>query len=184
MIAVIFAKKSQRLKDKHTMDICGEHLIDRVSRLILESNLFQKIILFTKNPLLSSKYCVTENDATEGVLIDSILYSIEKHKEFLAVGGDMPYIDKVLIDKIIKSYSGSAITCTAEGFYQPLFTIYTEKLYKPMKEYRNNGGESASRFLGTSGIQTLRVESEKLRSINYMSDLNEARKILCSKKND
>jgi molybdopterin-guanine dinucleotide biosynthesis protein A len=168
MKAIIFAKKSRRLRDKHTMDLCGEHLIDRVSRIILESHLFQEIILFTKDSLLASKYCITENDTTGGILIDSILYSIEEHTEFLAVGGDMPYIDIPVIAEIIRNYSGTPITSKSDGFYQPLFTVYNEKLYKSMKEYRNSGGESISRFLGISALKTLNFGSDKLRSINFI----------------
>jgi molybdopterin-guanine dinucleotide biosynthesis protein A len=181
MIAIIFAKKSQRLSDKHSMDLCGERIIDRVSRIILESHLLQEIILFTKDSSLSSKYCTTEDDTTDGILLDSILYCIGKYREFLAVGGDMPYIDITIIDEIVRNYSGTAITCKSDGFYQPLFTVYNKKLYKSMKEFRNSGGESMSRFLGISDLQILNFGSDKLRSINYMSDLNEARRTLCGK---
>ncbi|WMT51006.1 MAG: NTP transferase domain-containing protein [Ferroplasma sp.] len=179
MIAIVFAKKSQRLMGKHRMDLCGEPLIERVSRIILQSSLFDEIILFTKDPSVSSKYCRTEYDATGGILIDSILYCIEKYRRFLAVGGDMPYIDASLIRSIISNYHGEAIACISGGFYQPLFTIYTEKLYKSMKEYRNSGGESISRFLSISGIETIDVGGNQLQSINYISDLYEARRLLC-----
>lgn len=182
MIAIIFAKKSQRLRDKHSMDLCGEHLIDRVSRIILESHLLQEIILFTKDSSLSSKYCRTEDDTTDGILIDSILYCIGKYREFLAVGGDMPYIDDALINRIISNYAGNAIGYTSGGVYQPLFTIYTGKLYKPLIEYRNGGGESISRFLSNSGIETINADGDKLRSINHISDLDEARRTLCGSK--
>ncbi|MCL4453988.1 MAG: NTP transferase domain-containing protein [Candidatus Thermoplasmatota archaeon] len=180
MRAIIFAKKSQRLRDKHSMDLCGERLIDRVSRIISQSHLFEEIIIFTKDPSVSSKYCRTEYDATDGILIDSILYCIEKYRRFLAVGGDMPFIDVSLIRSIISNYHGDTIACTSGGFYQPLFTIYTEKLYKPMREYRNSGGESISRFLSTSGIESIDADGNKLGSINYISDLYEARKLLCN----
>ena len=180
MRAIIFAKKSQRLRDKHSMDLCGERLIDRVARIISQSHLFEEIILFTKDTSVSSKYSRTEYDATDGILIDSILYCIEKYGRFLAVGGDMPYIDVSLIRSIISNYHGDTIACTSGGFYQPLFTIYTEKLYKPMREYRNSGGESISRFLSISGIESIDADGNKLGSINYISDLYEARKLLCS----
>ncbi len=184
MIAIIFAKKSQRLVGKHNMDICGERLIERVSRIVIESHLFKETVLFTKDSSLISKYCRIEIDRTDGILIDSILYCLEKHKEFLAVGGDMPYIDYSLIDNIIKKYSGTPITYIAEGFYQPLFTVYNNKLYNPMNKYRAGGGESISEFLRTSAVETLNTGSEKLKSINYISDLEQARKILCANNTD
>ena len=40
-----------------------------------------------------AKIAVTEEDNTNGILFDSILYCLEKYQEFLAIGGDMPYID-------------------------------------------------------------------------------------------
>jgi molybdopterin-guanine dinucleotide biosynthesis protein A len=182
MIAIIFAKKSHRLTDKHSMDLCGERLIDRVSRTIVQSSLFRETILFTKDSSLCSKYGRTEHDTTGGILIDSIIYCIGKYQEFLAVGGDMPYIDDALINGLISNYAGNAIAYTSGGVYQPLFTIYTGKLHKPMMDYRNGGGESISRFLSNYGIETISADGDKLRSINHVSDLDEARKLLCGSK--
>ena len=72
MIAIIFAKNSQRLQNKHNMEICGEKMIDRISRTLSETGRFCNIILFTKNFSLKSNFAVTEEDNTNGILFDSI----------------------------------------------------------------------------------------------------------------
>ena len=43
---------------------------------------FNKIILFTRDYSLKSRYAVTDFDRTDGILIDSILYCIGKYHAF------------------------------------------------------------------------------------------------------
>jgi len=178
MIAIIFAKKSRRLENKHSMELCGEPMIDLISRKLLESGLFEKIILFTKDNSLNSKYATVEQDNTAGILIDSIIYCLEEYREFMAVGGDMPYIDRETISGIVNSYNGESIAYTSGGYSQPLFSIYSIDLYRALVKYRMKGGESISRFLKGSGIKLIEGNQEKLKSINTTKDLMEARKNL------
>lgn len=178
MIAIIFAKKSRRLENKHSMELCGEPMIDLISRKLLESGHFEKIILFTKDNSLKSKYAIIEPDNTAGILIDSIIHCLEEYGEFLAVGGDMPYIDQETIAGIINSYNGESIAYTSGGYCQPLFSIYSIDLYRALVKYRMKGGESISRFLNGSGVKLIEGNQEKLKSINTIKDLMEARKNL------
>jgi molybdopterin-guanine dinucleotide biosynthesis protein A len=160
------------------MKIGNEPMIDRVSRILLKSGAFKEIILFTKNFSLGSKYAVAEMDSTNGILIDSIIFCIQKYGEFLAVGGDMPYIDEKLIYRILDNYRGRGLTFISEGHYQPLFTIYNEGLYESLVEYRRGEGSSISAFMGQAKMDTIEDNTGRLRSVNNYEDLIEANKIL------
>lgn len=178
MIAIIFAKNSQRLQNKHNMEICGEKMIDRISRILSETGRFSNIILFTKNFSLKSKFAVTEEDNTDGILFDSILYCIERYHEFLAIGGDMPYIDKESIENILDNYKGNSMAYMSDNFYQPLFAIYSTDVEQPMLKYRKNGKGSIRKFMDEYSVSYLEGDQEKLKSINTEKDLIEARKNL------
>lgn len=176
MIAIIFAKESERLPNKHSMELCGETLVDRISRVLYESGYFNEIILFTKNLKLSISHGITVKDNTQGILIDSLIYCIEEYHEFLAVGGDMPFIDKELIKYIMENYSKKSVAYFANGYYQPLFAIYTSDIYENIKEYRMAGGESINRFMKEFNVPAINGDPEKLTSVNTMKDLIDARK--------
>ncbi|EQB73587.1 MAG: molybdopterin-guanine dinucleotide biosynthesis protein A [Ferroplasma sp. Type II] len=179
MIAILFAKESRRLKNKHSMELCGETMVDRIARILVESGYFENIILFTRDYSLKSRYAVTDFDRTDGILIDSILYCIGKYHEFLAVGGDMPYIDRDITGKIVNGYEKHSIAYDSEGFCQPLFAIYSMDIYEPLKEYRRAGGESISNFIRKSDMKCIVGLSGKLKSVNTVEDLMEAREKLC-----
>ena len=178
MIAIIFAKNSQRLQNKHNMEICREKMIDRISRILSETGRFSNIILFTKNFSLKSKFAVTEEDNTDGILFDSILYCIERYHEFLAIGGDMPYIDKESIENILDNYKGNSVAYMSDNFYQPLFAIYSTDVEQPMLKYRKNGKGSIRKFMNEYSMLYIEGDQEKLKSINTEKDLIEARKNL------
>ncbi len=178
MIAIIFAKKSRRLENKHSMELCGESMVDLISRVLLESGRFDKIILFTRDYSLKAKYATVEYDNTVGILIDSIIHCLEEYGEFLAVGGDMPYVDRETILGIMDNYNNGSIAYTAGGYCQPLFAIYSMDLYNGLVKYRKKGSESISRFLQGTGIKLIEGNPGKLKSINTMEDLMEAKKNL------
>jgi molybdopterin-guanine dinucleotide biosynthesis protein A len=179
MIAILFAKESRRLKNKHSMELCGETMIDRIARILLESGYFKNIILFTRNYSLKSRYAVTDFDRTEGILMDSIIYCIGKYHEFLAVGGDMPYIDRDITGKIVNRYEKHSIAFDSGGFCQPLFAIYSMDIYEPLKEYHRAGGESMSNFIRELNMRCIQGTPEKLKSVNTIEDLIDAREKLC-----
>jgi molybdopterin-guanine dinucleotide biosynthesis protein A len=178
MIAIIFAKESERLRNKHSMDLCGEKMVDRVSRILLESKYFDKIILFTRDFKLGISNGVTVHDNTHGILIDSLIYCIEQYHEFLAVGGDMPFIDNDLIKCLMENYRHRSIAYFNNGYYQPLFAIYTNDIYENIKKYRMSGGESINRFMKEFNVPAVDGMQKKLASVNTMADLVNARKQL------
>ena len=178
MIAIIFAKNSQRLQNKHNMEICGEKMVDRISGILSETGRFNNIILFTKNFSLRAKFAVTEEDNTDGILFDSIIYCLEKYHEFLAIGGDMPYIDTESIENILDNYKGNSLAYMSDNFYQPLFAIYSMNVEQPMLKYRKKGNGSIRKFMDEYHMPFIDGHQEKLRSINTVEDLIEARKRL------
>ncbi|MEM0139501.1 MAG: hypothetical protein QXZ44_02680 [Ferroplasma sp.] len=176
MIAVIFAKKSERLPDKHRMAICGRPMISYISEILFNSKLFSKIILFTKDAGLECKYCDKAIDATDGILIDSLIYCIENYKNFMAVGGDMPLIDRPMLYKLINSSNGNTLPASNYGYYEPLFAIYGTDIYESIKNYRLSGNESISKFFELDKLKALDMDTFKLKSVNTYSDLLFARK--------
>ncbi len=177
-MAVIFAKNSERLKNKHNMEVCGETMINRISRILYETKIFDSIILFTKNYSLECNNCNTVCDYTNGILIDSILYCIKTYNKFLAVGGDMPLIDYDIINKLIKSYNGKAIAYRNSNYYEPLFSIYNMSIYNNLKKYRDSGNGSISKFMSMYSINYVEINTLKLKSVNYYNDLLIVRKYL------
>ncbi|KJE50003.1 MULTISPECIES: molybdenum cofactor guanylyltransferase [Acidiplasma] len=171
MMAIIFAKKSERLKDKHNKIICNETMINRISRILYETGLFDKITLFTKNFSLQCKYCDVLYDHTNGVLINSILYCIKNFKEFFAVGGDMPLIDHDIIKELIDNYNKNTVSVLNHNYYEPLFSIYNYKIYDKMENYINSGGSSVKKFMELNNISYIKKDTIKLKSVNYYDDL-------------
>jgi len=178
MIAIIFAKNSERLKNKHNKIICNETMINRISRILYESKFFDRIILFTKNYSLKCDNCDIIYDNTDGILMDSILYCIKNYHEFMAVGGDMPLIDYEIINKLFKSYNKKTLTYKNNGYYETLFSIYNYDIYNDLNNYRISGNNSISKFMSLYKINYIEINTLKLKSVNYYDDLLMVRKYL------
>ena len=52
-------------------------------------------------------------------------------------------------------------------------------IYEPLKEYRRAGGESISNFIRESDMKCIEGLSGKLKSVNTIEDLMDAREKLC-----
>ncbi len=181
MIAIIFAKKRTRFEKKHSAMLCNETMINRISRILYESSFFTEIILYTKDSDLNSKYAETVIDASEGILINSILECVGKYHEFLAIGGDMPLIDYTLLKKIIEKYNKKPVTFKNSETYEPLFTLYKMKIYNELKEYVDNGYKSINKFIEKNDFDIIlenKGDERKLKSVNYFSDLINIRNFL------
>ncbi len=178
MIAVIFAKVSQRLPNKHMLNICGKPLILRVYEAALNSGLFEDVIIYSKNPNLNLNVKIIP-DNSQGVLIDAIESAIKIFGTIFALGGDMPFLDSEIIRKIHGNYQNNTVYgMNAESFPEPLLAIYQEGSYINIEKFKQTS-RSISAYLKQYGKAIpLKEDSWKARSINLAEDYNNALKIL------
>ncbi len=176
MKAVIFVKKSERLPGKHSLYICGKSMIQIVCDSLFNQEIFDEVIVLSKDPSIKCDKCTIIKDESNGVLIDSIIEAIRLYGEILAVGGDMPYIDVNLINKIMKFYSKTPISMKNEkGIIEPLFSIYNKSIMKDMENFARET-KSIFKFIEKNfRIIEAGEDSWKLDSINTIDDLIRAR---------
>jgi len=179
MMAIVFVKRSQRLPGKHNLNICGKKMIQMVCEILLDSKKFDEVIIYSKDILLKCDLCDIVNDYTKGVLIDSLIAAIDEYNNFLAVGGDMPFITSTLINLLLDEYVGKpAALISNEGIIEPLFAIYNKTIIKELKEYSSTS-KSIYPFVSRRFMLINAGDlSQSLKSINTYDDLGEARKIL------
>ncbi|AAT43878.1 molybdenum cofactor guanylyltransferase [Picrophilus oshimae] len=173
MISIIFAKKSERFPGKHHAMICGEEMIKRISRIINESMLFDKIILYTKDETLYSEYCDIVIDKSKGTLIDSLMSCLKEYSEFLAVGGDMPLLDYNILKYLMDNYTGRSLAVSSYGFIQPLLSIYNKSIINDLDKYILSGSKSIYKFIMKSNFKILNINTFKTMSVNTLNDLKE-----------
>jgi molybdopterin-guanine dinucleotide biosynthesis protein A len=178
--AVIFVKESVRLPGKHMLEICGEPMLARIYRVLKETGYFEEVVVYSKYRRLELKGLRIERDRTEGVLIDSIISAIENFGEFIAVGGDMPLIDKEVVSKLLDKYDGrpvAAVDCN--GILEPLFAIYNNRIYDNILEYSRNNRQIFPFLMKEFSLITMSEEqSAKLFNVNTEKDFEEAREVI------
>ncbi len=178
MIAVIFAKRSIRLPAKHHIMICGEEMIDRVSRILYESKIFDRIILYTKDETINSRYCEVVIDHSNGILINSVIECLKIYSEFLAIGGDMPLIDYDLLKIIIDAYDKRPVSLSSYGIIQPLLSLYNNLILNSLNSYIMSGGTSLYKFILNNDFKIINVNTFKTMSVNTSIDLIKIKRYL------
>jgi len=178
MIAVIFAKVSQRLPNKHMLNICGKPLILRVYETALNSGLFNDVIIYSKNPNLNVNANIVF-DNSSGVLIDAVESAIKLFGTIFALGGDMPYLDSEILSKIYENYENDTVYgLNNDGIPEPLLAIYNRGSDKCIEKFKQSS-KSVSKYLKNYGKAIpLKEESWKVKSINVFDDYEQALKIL------
>ncbi|MCL5874528.1 MAG: NTP transferase domain-containing protein [Candidatus Thermoplasmatota archaeon] len=179
MKAVIFVKQSQRLPGKHLMTICGEPMLSRIYRTLEHTGLFETVVVYSKYPDLALDGCLIERDPTTGTLIDSILDSIVKFGEFLAVGGDLPLLNSEVVSEFVLEYDGRPLAAVnSEGTIEPLFAIYNRRIYGELLESSKHSKQIFT-FV-KERFHLIQINEERSRSlfnVNTLEDLEKARNI-------
>lgn len=170
MKAVIFAKKSERLPNKHLLPICSEPMIMRIYNQARKVEYFDDVLIFSKNPYLKLNANIVY-DTSQGVLIDAVALAIEKFGDIFAIGGDMPLVDTELISFLIKSSPElPKYGLNEEGIPEPLLAIYGGESLDKLNSFRTME-KSVSKFLKTFGNPVnLGVHAWKAKSVNTMDD--------------
>lgn len=177
MRAVIFAKQSERLPGKHMMDICGQPMIKRIHDTLHHTGFFDDTVIYSKYPELEISGCRIEKDRTQGTLIDSILSAISSFDEFLAVGGDLPLLDRKIISKMIMSYHNDPIVAIdRDGTVEPLLAVYNNSIYDDLLNF-SHGSKKIYEFVGKRFKPILLDDelSSRLLNVNTLEDLKKAR---------
>lgn len=180
MIAVIFAKRSERFPGKHMHMINGKSLIDWVAKKIYDSGLFEKVIIFTKDKEIESSYADIVDDSGEGTLIDSIGDALDLFGEIFAFAGDMPLISVEIIEKMLTKYKGKALCpILPDGHLEPLHAIYNRTIRDEMAQYAKSGRKGVQEFIRSSNFELLQIDDKiPFFNINYPEDVAELINIL------
>ncbi|MGC8561883.1 MAG: molybdenum cofactor guanylyltransferase [Thermoplasmata archaeon] len=179
MKAVIFVKQSERLPGKHLMTICGQPMIKRIYDALDQTGLFEETVIYSKYPNLVVDGCKIERDNTEGTLLDSILEAILKYGEFLAVGGDLPLLNReIIFNIVIKYHKVPVVAIDKDGTVEPLFAIYNDSVYNDLLKFSRNS-KKIFEFVDKRFQHIILNEefSSRLLNVNTIDDLYTARKM-------
>jgi molybdopterin-guanine dinucleotide biosynthesis protein A len=163
--------------------MCGEPMLGRIYKTMERSHLFDDVIVYSKYQELTLEGCTIVKDPTKGTLIDSLVDSITKFEEFLAVAGDLPLLDHEIVSDFVSKYDGTPMAAVdSEGTVEPLFAIYNRQIYESILEYSRRS-KQISTFVQREFnlLQMNQSQSEKLFNVNTKSDFEMAIKLVnCS----
>jgi molybdopterin-guanine dinucleotide biosynthesis protein A len=178
MKAVIFAKPSERLPGKHLMDICGQPMIKMIYNIFVDSSFFEDVVIYSKYESLDISGVNIVKDHSKGTIIDSLISALREFKEFFAVAGDIPLVDREIIEKIMIKYNGFPIApINTDGIIEPLFAIYNNSILDEMVTHSQKDKRIFS-FLERKFIlvRLEPIDSVKLYNINTLQDYIDAKK--------
>jgi molybdopterin-guanine dinucleotide biosynthesis protein A len=153
--------------NKAFLEISGKRIIERT--VLLFTNLFQEVIVVTKEPLIYEYLdvrIVTDVEKVTGSLMGvySGLLSSTNEYNFIAAC-DMPLLDEDVIRHIIsKSRGYDAAVPFCQGRLQSLHAVYSKRCIHALEELINSGNLKIARLF--EKIKTCRVEEEELKKID------------------
>jgi len=119
----------------------------------------------------------SRKDDSEGTLINSLIYSINILGEFVAVGGDMPLLDSLIIKDLLNRYKSRPVAAiSSDGLIEPLFAIYNESIFHDLLEFSKKNRQIFPFVKERFELVTMSQEqSRKLTNVNTLEELNNAR---------
>jgi len=122
MIAVILAGgKGRRMKcsyEKPLMKVGGVSLIDRVVRAVKSSLAERFFIATSSNTPMTSEHCrIMGYDIIHTLgkgFHEDVLELLKKHRAFVSIASDLPFLTADSINCIIKAYRGYSVTGVVE----------------------------------------------------------------------
>ena len=176
MIAVVFAKDSVRFPGKHSIDLDGVAMIDRVISRVLDFEDLEDVVLFTRSRSISTSLCRIEYDNSASGIARSLLLAMERYGDIFAVAGDMPCISPGIADKMLQSWSGKCVVPVhSDGRIEPLFAVYPAKR---MAELRNNlekGKLSLHEFIRSIPFTAYSIKEEDAASFTNVNTPDDMR---------
>ncbi len=113
---------------------------------------------------------VLEERASIIGLLTALLKGSEKDR--IVLSGDMPFVDKELIDILIDNHSLNYTVFSVDGKIYPFPGIYSQCLLGDLYLYIKEGGRSIVNFLSNTRGKIINIENtKKLANINRKEDI-------------
>lgn len=180
-------------KDKSLMKLKGVKLIDRVySKIISSGYFYEKDVIIVGPKEKFPDYSIVVEDIFPGKGPLGGIYSGLKTSDTsynLVIGCDMPFIEKELIQLMIKEVDGSnddiIIPTYGEGLVEPLCAIYSKKCLPIIVNNMKEGKLSVRSIFPY--LKVKKIKEEDIRkfdphfhsffNINYKKDFVKAKKL-------
>lgn len=164
-----------RFPGKHSVTIMGAGMTEGIVRKLKDSGIFQRVVIFSKDPEMKSSLGEIIPDPTQGTILESVNYAMKEFGDIFAFGGDMPFLCVDLISSMVSQFSGRTFCpISPEGIRQTLHCIYAGNDAGKLASYINAGGKTLHGFVEESGI-TMEYATDKekcFENVNYQSDLD------------
>lgn len=106
----------------------------------------------------------------------------DPNSAWFVIATDLPFIDKSVIDLLLKNRNSSKIATTLKGkgkqFPEPLITIWEPKAYPIMLSYLAQGYSCPRKVLINSDVEIVEVDDAIIRNINTPEEYELAKKEL------
>ena len=106
----------------------------------------------------------------------------DPNSAWLVLATDLPFINKALIELLLKNRNPSKIATAIKGkgkdFPEPLITIYEPKAYGKLLQYLAQGYSCPRKMLINAAVEIVEVDDALIRNINTPEEFNEAKKEL------
>ncbi|MGC9144411.1 molybdenum cofactor guanylyltransferase [Hydrogenobaculum sp.] len=163
-IFILAGGQSKRFKEDKTLFLLNDKpMVEHVFEILYSFS--KNIYIVSKNP---EKYSFIKNAISIKDIIDiqnplSGLYTACAYTEkpFLIVGADMPFIQKELIEYMLKSHKKEATVFKIKGFFEPLLAIYSPSTKDKIKYCIENNKGSFQQLLNMLDLNILTEEQAK-----------------------
>jgi molybdopterin-guanine dinucleotide biosynthesis protein A len=174
MYAIVLAKKkSQRLGcNKALIKIDGEPIIARVIKAVKSAGYTPLIV--TDDDRLREWGDVVQDSLMKGPLGGLYIGLLSAESEFnLLVGSDMPYLDAQFLKELRRRVGGYGVVVPkAEGFLQPLCSLYSKRLIPLIKEQIEKNRLSLCEMIEKTDALYIHTDSkDSFFSINRKEDI-------------
>ncbi len=164
--------------DKCLLEIDDKKIIDIIVEKL--SSILNRVIIVAKDPGKFREYEVWIDEYPLRCAISG-LYTILSLSTFnwnFIIGCDMPFINRNLIKYIISvalSYDYrevDVIVPVVNGYFEPLFAIYSKNVYSKLHEFIENGGRSLQRFIEKTRLKKIYERDIRLYDPDLLSFFN------------
>lgn len=155
-------------------------MVKRIYDTLNLSGIFEQTVIYSKYQNLMLENCIVERDTTEGTLLDSIISAIGRYGEFLAIGGDMPLLNKEVLLALLSQYRGEPLAAIgSNGTVEPLLAVYNRSIYDDLLSFSLQSKRIFA-FI-EKRFRLVRVDQnfeDRLLNVNTEEDLEIARRLV------
>ncbi len=176
---VLAGGESTRLGfDKCMIEINGKRLIEIVTDKL--SSIFSRVIIIAKDAKKFERYEVWTDILPIKAAISGLhtILSLSTYNWNFVTACDMPFINRNLIryiESIALSYDYreiDAIIPFINGYFEPLFAVYSRNAYSKLCRFIDKGNRSLQRFIKKIEIKEICEDSIRIHDPNLVSFFN------------